>query len=639
MLVIHEALYFGDRLATTLLCPNQLRANGIRVNDMPCQFDKASTHSIHVKSTAEEEIVIPLTLDGVISYVADCTKPSEDDLANGRRVELTSDMEWTPYDNSFAEAKAVVKREVRDIQTVKTNNKPQIRNKGEGVRERGPILPMPIEFEDDALLVDRLIAAVKVAPDDISGDGLSGHENPDVYALTTTDRKIFALSSDEKRSIVTKNVLARRWGIGLSAAERTLQRTTQRGVRTFVHPTDRRVTASHPHLSHRLLKSTWYSDTVFAKVKSIRQNKCAQFYTDGKCYDLFYPLKSKALAPTMIAEAIFDADGIPRAIITDGAKEETGKQWKTELRKFRIKHLQTEPYSPWQNRAEGEYREIKRGIKCTTQRSQSPKRLWDFCGKWVTAIRRKTALDLPGMDGMCAEERVHNRIIDISPYAQFDWYEYVWFVSGRPTSDILQPRRQLGRWIGVAKDVGGRMTYYVLPKSCIPLPLSSVYPVLADERLKPEVQLQMAELDASIRERIGDDVEDEAIDDAIGVPQVPMDLFEDDNTLEPVEPEAAMPEADEYTPEAYDQYLAAELLLEQSGTLQKGVVKRRKVDDGGRPIGIRNSNPMLDTREYEVKFPDGSVDVLSANIVAESIYSQVDSEGNYQALLSEIMDH
>ena len=269
VLVIHEALYFGDRLATTLLCPNQLRANGIRVNDMPHQFDKASTHSIHVKSTAEEEIVIPLTLDGVISYVADCTKPSEDDLTNGWRVELTSDMEWTPYDNGFAEAEAVVEREVRDIQMVKTNDKPQIRNKGEGVRERGPILPMPIEFEDDALLVDRLIAAVKVAPDDISGDGLSGHENPDVYALTTTDRKIFALSSDEKHSIVTKNVLARHWGIGLSAAERTLQRTTQRGVRTFVHPTDRRVTASHPHLSHRLLKSTWYSDMVFAKMKSI----------------------------------------------------------------------------------------------------------------------------------------------------------------------------------------------------------------------------------------------------------------------------------------------------------------------------------------------------------------------------------
>jgi hypothetical protein len=38
MLIIHEALYFGDRnKASTLLTPNQLRHNGLVVDDVPRQ--------------------------------------------------------------------------------------------------------------------------------------------------------------------------------------------------------------------------------------------------------------------------------------------------------------------------------------------------------------------------------------------------------------------------------------------------------------------------------------------------------------------------------------------------------------------------------------------------------------------------
>jgi hypothetical protein len=50
-------------------------------------------------------------------------------------------------------------------------------------------------------------------------------------------------------------------------------------------------------------------------------------------------------------------------------------------------------------------------------------------------------------------------------------------------------------------------------------------------------------------------------------------------------------------------------------------------------------NPLLDTREYEVEFPDGSIDVLTANAIAESLYSQVNKEGGSYSILSEIVDH
>jgi hypothetical protein len=47
----------------------------------------------------------------------------------------------------------------------------------------------------------------------------------------------------------------------------------------------------------------------------------------------------------------------------------------------------------------------------------------------------------------------------------------------------------------------------------------------------------------------------------------------------------------------------------------------------------------MDTREYEVSFPDGSSGSYLANIIAENIYSQVDQEGRTFTLLDEIIDH
>eukprot|EP00956_Cyclotella_meneghiniana_P010587 scaffold14709_cov91-Cyclotella_meneghiniana.AAC.3 len=41
------------------------------------------------------------------------------------------------------------------------------------------------------------------------------------------------------------------------------------------------------------------------------------------------------------------------------------------------------------------------------------------------------------------------------------------------------------------------------------------------------------------------------------------------------------------------------------GMEERGKVVRRKRDRDGNPIGTANRNPLLDTRLYEVQFPDG----------------------------------
>jgi hypothetical protein len=40
-----------------------------------------------------------------------------------------------------------------------------------------------------------------------------------------------------------------------------------------------------------------------------------------------------------------------------------------------------------------------------------------------------TAHDFPELDGMPPKEAVHNHMVDISAYAQFNWYnKYVWYI-------------------------------------------------------------------------------------------------------------------------------------------------------------------------------------------------------------------
>ena len=97
MLVIHEALYFGPKLKESLLCPNQLRAAGIIVEDAPKQFDASSSHSITVPGTLE----IPLQMHGVISYLETWLPTAEEvnDYRNGhfQSLELTNNIAWEPY--------------------------------------------------------------------------------------------------------------------------------------------------------------------------------------------------------------------------------------------------------------------------------------------------------------------------------------------------------------------------------------------------------------------------------------------------------------------------------------------------------------------------------------------------------------
>ena len=106
-----------------------------------------------------------------------------------------------------------------------------------------------------------------------------------------------------------------------------------------------------------------------------------------------------------------------------------------------------------------------------------------------------------------------------------------------------------------------------------------------------------------------------------------------------MEANSVKPEADEYTAESYDECLTAQVIIPLAGELTKGKILKRKRDQDGNPTDVRNTNPILDTRQYEIEFPNGEISTYTANVIAESLYFQVDSEGHESLYLAEIIDH
>ncbi len=71
----------------------------------------------------------------------------------------------------------------------------------------------------------------------------------------------------------------------------------------------------------------------------------------------------------------------------------------------------------------------------------------------------------------------------------------------------------------------------------------------------------------------------------------------------------------------------------------KGRVSACKRDQDGNSVVLANSNPILDTRSCIIDFDDGDQTKLTTNLMAESLFSQCDPDGNQFVLLDEIIDH
>ena len=74
------------------------------------------------------------------------------------------------------------------------------------------------------------------------------------------------------------------------------------------------------------------------------------------------------------------------------------------------------------------------------------------------------------------------------------------------------------------------------------------------------------------------------------------------------------PEGIEPTPIAGNSYLNTEILLAARGAIERGHIANDKCDHQGHPTGPSNTNTILDIRNYDIEFDDGSVSNLTTSL-------------------------
>ena len=88
---------------------------------------------------------------------------------------------------------------------------------------------------------------------------------------------------------------------------------------------------------------------------------------------------------------LFAQEGVPSTLVMDGAREQVMGEFRNKARQADCHVKQTEPYSPWQNAAEGTIRKLKKSAGRKMIKSNSPKKVWDDCIKLEMEIRSSTA--------------------------------------------------------------------------------------------------------------------------------------------------------------------------------------------------------------------------------------------------------
>lgn len=585
LLRINHAIYLGEHKEDSLLCPHQLRVYGFHVDDTP-QYLSSLDDSQQI---SKNQHIFPLLHHGptMFIYVRRPT-PGEIEDIGIPIVDLTSPHGWDPY--------GVDSIESQSINSFTHSCSCRISN----------FLSLGQIFINEFRL----------------------------------SKKIGSISPRE---------LSKRWMISEDSAKRTLSSTYQEYLRTTDNLT-RRFKTSRAHARYRNLRgpsAQMYTDILFSKVVSLRGNTCGQVYTNKLNFYRFYGLKQKKDAYTTL-KPILELTGTFERLHCDNAKEFKQGMFAQLIKEFRIPMTLTEPYSPWQNRGEIGVREIKKLGKALLRRTNAPLRLWDFAFEHAANILSLTATGAPHLGNRTGYELVTQITPDISPYIVFDWFEWCWYW------DESQSTKQLCRWLGVAEGIGQVMTFWVIKENGQFIARSSVVPLSQAELDSAEFQRLLNTFTLELERRIGDHnkalvTNDIIVDDtdpindnfSDGVDQanplasegetLPWDAVDSDIPKEVTSSDRAMEELDEF--------IGAKVKLMTSEGEQMVTVTSRKRNHSGALIGKKNKNPILDSRIYNVQFPDGHYGQYAANVLAESIYASVDEDGYDCGHLDKIIDH
>jgi hypothetical protein len=272
------------------------------------------------------------------------------------------------------------------------------------------------------------------------------------------------------------------------------------------------------------------------------------------------------------------------------------------MQEYRI-HLQTTvPHSPWRNRAEACIHKLKKYVCKVLHQTGAPVQLWTYCATWCAAVLRFTASSM----GRVPETHMNGSTPDISALVLFDWYHLVYYLT--PNTSFLTDKKFVWRFLGIAETCVDEMAFYILTENGDVIIHKNIWAIPDDKLKQPGANAKVLNMERMLKERFGDTMS------TFAASLSKKDII---NCTDDVQDEEYDGSLKEPTPELHDVYVGAEVFLATDRVRAR--VLHRVCDGDNRPIGIRHHNPMLDSREYELEFADGSKARANANLTVKNL--------------------
>ena len=272
------------------------------------------------------------------------------------------------------------------------------------------------------------------------------------------------------------------------------------------------------------------------------------------------------------------------------------------------------------------------------QRTDTPIRLWCYCYEYSADVLSLLANGRFDLQGRTPYEMVMHYTPDISEYVSFSWFQWCWHL------DETTKSKRLCRWLGPAHQVGQSFCSWLLLDNSECIARSTVIPIPDDELNSDSMTQQMKIFMDCIEGRIGNTKQ--PIYNNVHPQAIYFNAFDDDVE----DDDQDLPYGDEFIDvkteevndrylDAMDEYIGAHIVVPGKDALPVlARMKNRKRDTQGNPVGESNSNPILDSRIYELEFPDGRVEEYAVNVLAESLLEQADDDRWDSGIIDEYVD-
>ena len=299
ILIIHEALFFGNKMNHSLLNPNQLRHFGIEVYDNPYEMDPTRSMGIKIPDGNE---VIPFLSQGLTIFFTS-RYPTDFEMEHYPHVVVTSDQTWDPQALVMPGGLDDSGRSTADrtVQQVKSNIS-RYANRHHEMYETDRVA-LSIDGNTEQLFIERMINSIHV----------------------THARHVDELVSKTRHSKFMPEHVSNVFDCSIGMAKDILACTTQEGVRHAVMPLSRRYRVDHIHLHHTYLAGHWTMDHVEAKYKSIRGHTGSIIFTNGNIVMVYQTHMKNDSDSTESFRRLTEDLGIPANLKSDMAASFVGQ--------------------------------------------------------------------------------------------------------------------------------------------------------------------------------------------------------------------------------------------------------------------------------------------------------------------------